>query len=134
MGPSRTGVFHGCIATFNFLLLYALMRSTSRARDAPHAGNAGESRRRRGSLAAVCAASSHWLLADWQTQTLLSKLGALLGTVIVGAVVFVGCGVALHIDELKELQARFNAGCGALLDPIGYFHASGHRGARHERA
>jgi hypothetical protein len=44
------------------------------------------------------------LLADWATQPFLSKLGALLGTVIVGALVFAGCGVALHIDELKELQ------------------------------
>jgi hypothetical protein len=44
------------------------------------------------------------LLADWATQTFLIKLGALLGTVIVGALVFVACGLALHIEELKELQ------------------------------
>jgi peptidoglycan biosynthesis protein MviN/MurJ (putative lipid II flippase) len=87
------------------LLLYALMRR--------HLGGL-ESRRMlamlakvavaAGALAAVCAASSHWLLADWATQTLLSKVGALLATVIVGALVFAGCGAALHIDELKELQ------------------------------
>jgi hypothetical protein len=34
----------------------------------------------------------------------MSKLGALLGTVVVGALVFAGCGAALHIEELKELQ------------------------------
>jgi putative peptidoglycan lipid II flippase len=95
----------GCIATVNFLLLYALMRR--------HLGGL-ESRRMlvmlakvvvaAGALAAVCAASSRWLLADWATQTLLNNLGALLGTVIVGALVFAGCGAALHIDELKELQ------------------------------
>ena len=56
-------------------------------------------------LVAVCAASSHWLLADWETQTFLRKLGALLGTVIAGALVFGACGTAFHIDELKELQA-----------------------------
>jgi hypothetical protein len=56
-------------------------------------------------LAGVCAASSHWLLADWQTQAFLSKLSALLGTVIVGALVFGGCGALLHIEEIKELQA-----------------------------
>jgi hypothetical protein len=55
-------------------------------------------------LMAVCAASSHWLLAGWETQSLLSKVCALLGTVIVGAFVFAGCGAALRIDELKELQ------------------------------
>ena len=95
----------GCIATVNFLLLYALMRRHL---------NGLESRRMLvmlgkvalagAALAAVCAASSHWLLADWQTQAFLTKLGALLATVVVGALVFAGCGVALHIEELKEVQ------------------------------
>jgi putative peptidoglycan lipid II flippase len=95
----------GCIATFNFLLLYMLMRRHLHGL---------ESRRMlkmlakvavaAAALAAVCAASSHWLLADWATQAFLPKLGALMGTVIVGAAVFAGCGVALHIEELKELQ------------------------------
>jgi putative peptidoglycan lipid II flippase len=95
----------GCIATFNFLLLYTLMGR--------HLGGL-ESRRMlvmlakvaaaAAALVAVCAASTHWLLADWATQTFLSKLGALLVTVIVGALVFVGCGIAMHIEELKELQ------------------------------
>jgi hypothetical protein len=44
------------------------------------------------------------LLADWETQTFLIKLGFLLGTVIVGALVFAACGTALHIEELKEIQ------------------------------
>jgi putative peptidoglycan lipid II flippase len=94
----------GCIATVNFLLLYALMRRRL---------NGLESRRMllmlgkvaaaSAALVAVCAASSHWLLADWGTQTFLSKLGALLGTVVVGALVFAACGAALRIEELKEL-------------------------------
>jgi putative peptidoglycan lipid II flippase len=96
----------GCVATFNFLLLYALMRRHLKSL---------ESRRlltmlakvavASAALVAVCAASSHWLLADWATQPFLSNLGALLGTVVVGALVFAGCGIALHIEELKELQA-----------------------------
>jgi putative peptidoglycan lipid II flippase len=96
----------GCVATFNFLLLYALMRSHLKSL---------ESRRlltmlakvaaAAAALVAVCAASSHWLLADWATQPFLSNLVALLGTVVVGALVFAGCGVALHIEELNELQA-----------------------------
>jgi putative peptidoglycan lipid II flippase len=96
----------GCVATFNFLLLYAIMRWHLKSL---------ESRRllmmlakvalAAAALGAVCAASSHWLLADWATQPFLSNLGALLGTVVVGALVFAGCGVALHIEELKELQA-----------------------------
>src|ERR1700722_19836713 len=96
----------GCIATVNFLLLYSLMSRHL---------NGLESRRMlmmlvkvaasAAGLAGVCAASSHWLLADWQTQAFLSKLSALLGTVIVGALVFGGCGALLHIEEIKELQA-----------------------------
>src|SRR5271170_1900948 len=99
----------GCVATFNFLILYGLM----------HRQLGGLETRRMFALlckvavaalalVAVCAASSHWLLADWQTQTFLSKLAALLGTVIVGALVFAVCGTALHIEELKELQAAVN--------------------------
>jgi putative peptidoglycan lipid II flippase len=96
----------GCIATVNFLLLYALMRRQLKGL---------ESRRMlkmllkvalaTAALAAVCAASSHWLLADWQTQSFISKLAELLATVIVGALVFAGCGAALHIEEIKELRA-----------------------------
>jgi hypothetical protein len=56
-------------------------------------------------MAAVCAASSRWLMADWAMQAFPIKLGALLGTIIVAAVVFAGCGAALHIEEIKELQA-----------------------------
>jgi putative peptidoglycan lipid II flippase len=95
----------GCIATVNFLILYALMRGHL---------NGLESRRMlrmlakvavsATALAAVCAASTHWLLADWATQAFLTKTAALLGTVIAGAVVFAVCGAALHIEELKELQ------------------------------
>jgi putative peptidoglycan lipid II flippase len=95
----------GCIATLNFLLLYLLMQSHLKGL---------ESRRLLlllvkvavacGALVGVCAASSHWLLADWQEQTLWVKLSALLATVIVGASVFAGCGVLLHIEELKELR------------------------------
>jgi putative peptidoglycan lipid II flippase len=96
----------GCIATFNFLLLYTLMRSHLHGLESRRmlvmlakVGAAAAA------LVAVCAASSRWLLADWATQTFLIKLGALLGTVIAGALVFAACGVALHIEELKELQA-----------------------------
>jgi putative peptidoglycan lipid II flippase len=95
----------GCIATVNFLLLYALMRRRlggleSRRMLAMLAKAAVAA----AALVGVCAASSHWLLAGWATQTLPIKLSALFGTIIVGALVFAGCGAALHIEELKELQ------------------------------
>jgi putative peptidoglycan lipid II flippase len=95
----------GCIATVNFLLLYALMQRHLKGLESRRmllmlvkvavAGTA---------LAAVCAASSHWLLADWATQSFVAKTGFLLATIAVGGLVFTACGVLLHIEELKELQ------------------------------
>jgi putative peptidoglycan lipid II flippase len=95
----------GCVAAFNFLLLYFLMQS--------HLAGL-ESRRlllmlakvavASASLVAVCAASSHWLLADWQHQAFLPKIAALLATVVAGAGAFAGTGILLHIEELKELR------------------------------
>jgi putative peptidoglycan lipid II flippase len=98
----------GCVATFNFLLLYFLMQNQLKGL---------ESRRLLSMLAklalasvplvAVCAASSHWLLADWQHQALLPKIAALLVTVIAGAGLFAASGILLHIEELKELRDAF---------------------------
>jgi putative peptidoglycan lipid II flippase len=95
----------GCIATFNFLLLYFLMQAQLKGL---------ESRRlllllvkvsvASGALVAVCAASSHWFLADWREQSLWIKLPALLATVMAGAAAFAACGVLLHVEELKELR------------------------------
>jgi putative peptidoglycan lipid II flippase len=95
----------GCIATVNFLLLYALMRRHLKGLESRRMlVMVGKAALAAAALVAVCAASSHWLLADWQSQAFLPKLGALLATVIVGALVFAGCGAALHIEELKEVQ------------------------------
>jgi putative peptidoglycan lipid II flippase len=95
----------GCIATVNFLLLYVLMRRHLKGLESRRMlVMLGKVALAAGALVAVCAASSHWLLADWQTQAFLPKLGALLVTMILGALVFAGCGTALHIEELKELQ------------------------------
>jgi putative peptidoglycan lipid II flippase len=95
----------GCVATFNFLLLYLLMQAQLKGL---------ESRRLLSMLAkvalasvpliAVCAASSHWLLADWQHQALLPKTAALLVTVTAGAGLFAAGGILLHIEELNELR------------------------------
>jgi putative peptidoglycan lipid II flippase len=98
----------GCVATFNFLLLYFLMQSQLKGL---------ESRRlllllakvalASAPLVAVCVASSHWLLADWQHQALLPKIAALLVTVTIGAGLFAAGGILLHIEELKELRDAF---------------------------
>jgi putative peptidoglycan lipid II flippase len=94
----------GCVASCNFLLLYALMR---------HHLKRLESRRMLAMLGkvtvaclplvALCLASSHWLLANWAVQPFWSRLGALLATVTAGAAVFVASGARLDIEELDEL-------------------------------
>ncbi len=95
-----------CVATLNFLLLYALMRhrlggieSWRMLRALVKIFAAGAA------LCAVCAAASHWLLAGWATQAFWSKLIELFGTVFVGAGVFVASGLLLRIEELAEVLA-----------------------------
>src|SRR5580692_6529095 len=94
----------GCVAICNFLLLYALMQR--------HLGGL-ESRRllvtlvkvglAGAALAAVCAASDRWFLADWATQALWRKTFVLLATVAVAGGVFGLCAAALRIEELMAL-------------------------------
>jgi putative peptidoglycan lipid II flippase len=95
----------GLVASCNFLVLYALMHRHLRGlqsrlmlRMLAKVALASVA------LIAVCAASSHWLLADWPSQAFLSKVGALLLTVGLGVLVFVGCGVLLRIEELDGLM------------------------------
>jgi putative peptidoglycan lipid II flippase len=95
----------GCIATVNFLLLYALMRRQLKGLESRRMlVMLGKVAVAAAALVAVCAASLHWLLADWQTQAFLSKLGELLATIVAGALVFAGCGALLHIEEIKGIQ------------------------------
>ena len=95
----------GCLATFNFLLLYALMEIQLKGLESRRLLRLlGKLVVATAALVAVCAASSRWLLVDWQTQAFLTKLAALLGTVTLGGAAFVACGMLLHIEELKELR------------------------------
>jgi putative peptidoglycan lipid II flippase len=98
----------GCVATVNFLILCALMQRQIQGLElrrmlamfgrltVPAAG-----------LAAVCAASNHWLLADWATAAFAYKASALGVTVIAGATLFIGAGAALHIEELDQVRNAF---------------------------
>ena len=96
----------GCVATCNFVLLYALMHR--------HLGSL-ESRKMLtmlvkvalagAALAAVCAASSRWLLADWATQALWSKSLGLLGTIVVAGAAFAASAALLQVRELTSVFA-----------------------------
>jgi putative peptidoglycan lipid II flippase len=96
----------GLVATFNFLVLYVLMRHRLKRLETRHMlATLGKVAMASAALAVVCWASQHWLLNDWATQGFVSKLVSLLVTVIVGVLVFVGCGAALRIDELHTFFA-----------------------------
>jgi putative peptidoglycan lipid II flippase len=94
----------GCVATFNFLLLYALMRHRlKRLETRRMLAMLGKVAVASAALAAICWASRHWLLADWATQAFIGKLGSLVLTVVAGVLVFLGCGAAMRIGELNGL-------------------------------
>jgi putative peptidoglycan lipid II flippase len=98
----------GCVATFNFLLLYFLMQHQLKGLESRHLlSMLAKLALAMVPLVAVCAASSHWLLGDWQHQALLPKIAALLVTVTAGAGLFAASGILLHIEELKELRDAF---------------------------
>jgi putative peptidoglycan lipid II flippase len=96
----------GLVASCNFLLLYALMRKYLGGLESRRMGRMlAKLVVATAALMAVCAASSHWLLADWATQAFPGKASALLGTIVLGGLVFTACGVALRIEELGEVVA-----------------------------
>jgi putative peptidoglycan lipid II flippase len=94
----------GCVATCNFLVLYVLMyRQLGGLELRRMLTMLGKTAIAGAALALVCAASSHWLLSDWATQSFARKAGALFATVTVGGLVFLAVGAALRIAELGEL-------------------------------
>jgi putative peptidoglycan lipid II flippase len=104
-GPRGLAFSTGCVATFNFLVLYTLMHRRLKRLETRHMlAMLAKVALASAALAAICWASRHWLLANWATQPFLGKLLALLLTVIMGAAVFLGCGAALHIEELHTLK------------------------------
>ncbi len=96
----------GCVATCNFLVLYALMRShLHRLETRRLIALLAKIAVATAALVAVCAASMHWLLDAWTTEPFLPKLGRLLGTVVVAMGAFAGCAYLLNIDELHRFVA-----------------------------
>ncbi len=94
----------GCVATCNFLVLYALMYHQLRGLELRRMlVLLGKTMLAGAALGLVCAASMHWLLSDWMTQSLVHKTCALFATIGGGGLAFVGAGLALRIEELNEL-------------------------------
>jgi putative peptidoglycan lipid II flippase len=93
-----------CVATSNFLILYALMRS--------HLGRL-ESRTMAALLSKVALASAalflvswaggHYLLADWAVQSFWPKCLSLVLVIALAAAAFFWCASALGIGEVHEI-------------------------------
>src|SRR5262252_1978339 len=92
------------VATMNFLLLYALMRSHTRRLETRQmlvglakiciAGAA---------LALVCWAANHWWLDAWQNLRFVPKLFVLLITIVLGIVTFFGGAFLLRVSEVQDI-------------------------------
>ncbi|HEX4024131.1 MAG TPA: murein biosynthesis integral membrane protein MurJ [Steroidobacteraceae bacterium] len=96
----------GCVASCNFLVLYWLMRQQlARLETRRMVQMLAKVAAACVVLALICWAARHWLLAQWATQPFLPKLGLLCATIVAGLLGFVGCGLALRIEELQELSA-----------------------------
>ncbi len=95
-----------CIAIFNFVILYVLMRRHLRLLETRvlialllKIGVASLA------LVAVCWLGEHYVLADWPTQAFMPKLAWLLATITVAALAFLGCTLLLRVDEVDHLRA-----------------------------
>jgi putative peptidoglycan lipid II flippase len=94
----------GCVATCNFLFLYALMhRQLKSLQTRRMLETLGKLAVAGAALAALCAVCLRWLLADWPTQGLWIKTAALFGTIAAGGSVFVACAALLKVEELTDL-------------------------------
>ena len=93
-----------CIATTNFIVLYALMHR--------HLGRL-ESRAMLTlllrlsvacvALAGICWAGEHWLLADWALERFWPKAGSLTAVIAAAAGAFLVCATALRIREMQDI-------------------------------
>ncbi|HEY4368778.1 MAG TPA: murein biosynthesis integral membrane protein MurJ [Steroidobacteraceae bacterium] len=96
----------GCVATINFLVLYALMR---RRVDSLETGVMLRTLTRVGLAGAVlgliCWAGRYWLLSDWAHQALVPKAIYLLTTIGVAGAGFFVTAMLLKVGELEALTA-----------------------------
>jgi putative peptidoglycan lipid II flippase len=94
----------GCVATCNFLVLYALMRRHLRRletrRMAVMLGKVGSAT---AALALVCWAGRAWLLDSWATLAFVPKLVWTLGTIAAGGAAFVVLAALLRIEEIEDV-------------------------------
>jgi putative peptidoglycan lipid II flippase len=93
-----------CIASSNFLILYALMhRYLGSLESRAMAALLGKTAVATAVLAGICWAGSHWLLAGWAVQPFWPKLGGLVLVIAAAMAGFAGCAFVLRVPELEAL-------------------------------
>jgi putative peptidoglycan lipid II flippase len=96
----------GCVATCNFLVLYALMhRHLRRLEGRRMATLLAKVALASAALALVCWAAQRWLLGGWAHELLAARAFSLLATIVAAIGAFLWCGSMLRIEELQELGA-----------------------------
>jgi putative peptidoglycan lipid II flippase len=103
-GPQGLAFSTACVATVNFVVLYALMRR--------HLGRF-ESRAMLkllarlsvacAVLALICWGGSSALLANWPAEAFWPKLGGLLLVIVTSIGAFFGCAMLLGIEEMRDI-------------------------------
>jgi putative peptidoglycan lipid II flippase len=97
-----------CVASSNFLVLYVLMR---RELGRFESGALLSLTLRVGAasavMAAVCLASTHWLLPDWAARDFWLRLTWLLVTIGVALALFAASATLLKVSELTAITAAF---------------------------
>src|SRR5213080_3048081 len=92
------------VATINFVLLYALMRSHVRRMETRQTLiSLGKICLAGALLALICWAANYWWLDAWASLRFFPKLTALLATIVLGAMVFFGAAFLLRVDEVQDV-------------------------------
>jgi len=96
----------GCVATCNFLALYALMRRHLRRLETRRMlAMLGKVAAATAALALVCWGGRVLLLGSWPTQAPALKLTATLATIAAAGLTFILLAAVLRVEEVEELMA-----------------------------
>jgi putative peptidoglycan lipid II flippase len=105
-----------CIAATNFIVLYLLMRQELRRF---YTGALVSLTLKVGVasavMAAVCVASTRWLLPGWESTGFWLRLGWLLATILVATGAFAVCAMLLRVSELTAITAAFKRRLGRVV-------------------
>jgi len=98
------------VATINFLLLYALMRShTRRLETRQTLIGLGKICLAGAPLALICWEANYWWLDAWASLRFFQKLGALLVTIMFAAITFFGTAFFLRVSEVQDIIDVFRS-------------------------